>query len=202
MNYFKYQYQNSLGKIWPLFKGLQGAADECLERNKSGFWCDYGHTLEILRSAMNGNLRVPDSEDAEFDLRLYEFACQKTDNITRKKSYQKILTIVDTQERDDKEVGYGEVSMNKLCIQEDLFDEVEQSESFERGFNELLEVRSEYIVKKGIDPVELLRNAIRGIPSAITGIQRLCDEKMKRVVVSLCEQGSQGLLQSRLEDLI
>lgn len=196
MNYFKYQFQGSMGPIWALFSELEGAAEETSAMKDSWNRCDYGHTLDIIHSAMNGNIL---SENGEFSLKNYEYACQKQERVDRLSMQDKLISIVELEDTEDKRVGYKEVASNKLKYVEEAYSVLENNEMFERCLSELVELRSMYIVELGIDPMELLRNALRGIPSAVKELKNIKDSKLKEIVVSLCEYGTNGYLQSRLD---
>ena len=86
---------------------------------------DFGHTVEIINSAMNKRLDNREGFDLEtFDLKAYEIECRKKDLIKLNDSRKKYLTIVDTVNGSDENVvGYGEISMNdsRLKSVEDAF---------------------------------------------------------------------------------
>lgn len=195
MNYFKYQFQGSMGPIWSLFQGLEGAAEETAQTLDSMSRCEYGHSVEIVQSAMRGNL--VGGED--FNLKNYEYACQKRDKISLSSTRDKILSIVEKEDEDDGTVGYGEYSANKLQSIEETYSELESNEAFERYLSELFEIRSIYIVEKGIDPMELLRSTLLGIPEAAREMSKITDKRLKEIIVNLCEMSEDGYLQKRLD---
>lgn len=199
MNYFRYQETGSLGGVWQLFSGLADLSKEWTtkKRNEGATW-DYGHSLEIISSALNGNL-----VDEEFNLKAYEIACANTDSIELGKRRARYLTIVDTVNGDeDSPVGYGEISSNdsRLRSIEDAFDLLNDNDEFESYLKELYNIRRSYIVDKGIDPVEMLLNSLKGLPEAVSGISVLVrdDTLLKDIVFALCENSSNSL-QVRLE---
>lgn len=197
MKYFKYQYQDSYGEIWGLFSGLSNLTKgEILNKNKR--W-DYSHTSEIINSAMNGNL--PKNQE-DFDLKAYEIACSKTDDIELKTSRKKYLSIVDTVNGSDTDVvGYGEISSNdkRLKSFDEALEMFEDNEEFEDCLSRLYNLRKDYIVECGVDPVEMLINSLKGIPEAVATITELLleDSSLKQIVEVLCENGTN--LQERLE---
>lgn len=197
MKYFNYQYADSLGEVWSLFSGLSALSQEgTANKNR---W-DYSHTTEIISSAMNGNL--PKNPE-EFDLKAYEIACAKNDEVELSKMRKKYLTIVDTVNgNDEATVGYGEISSNdkRLRVVEDAFALFDDNDEFERCLSELFNIRKGYIVEKGIDPVEMLANSLKGIPEAISSLSELFskDSSLKSLVEVLCENGV-NTLQVRLD---
>lgn len=198
MKYFNYQYKGSMGKVWELFKDLGEVPEEEIVAQSSKDKCEYGHTLEIIRSAMNGNMGVAEYENG-FDLKAYEYKCQKNDEITYGKLRDKFLSIVDKVGEDDDRVNYGEVSSNTLRSFEESFDLLEKNVAFERCLADLYNIRTKYIVEKGIDPVETVLNSLRGVPEAVNEIKNLIfsDSVLRDIVISLCE-GSSGFLEERL----
>lgn len=199
MKYFNYQYADSLGEVWSLFSGLSALSQgECKQSSR---W-DYSHTTEIISSAMNGNL--PKNHE-DFDLKAYEIACSKTDEIELSNMRKKYLSIIDTVNGDDEAtVGYGEISSNDKRLQdtdvEDAFAMFEDNEAFEKCLSDLYNIRKDYIVEEGVDLVEMLLNSLKGIPEAISNIAELCvkDEVLKGLVEVLCENSANSL-QVRLE---
>lgn len=196
MKYFKHQYSDSLGEVWGLFSGLAELSKE--EKIGKDRRCSYGHTTEIMSSAMNGNLH-PET----FDLKAYEIACSKTDQIEIDSLRNKFLAIVDTVNGSEEDtVGYGKISSNdnRLKSIEDAFEILENNDEFERCLAELFNIRKGYIVEKGVDPVEMLVNSLKGIPEAVSSISELTkeDSVFKRIIETLCENGS-NILQGRLE---
>lgn len=198
MKYFKYQYQDSLGEIWGLFSGLANLSrEEVLNKNKR--W-DYSHTSEIINSAMNGNL--PKNHE-NFDLKAYEIACSKTDEIEISKSRKKFLTIVDKVNGSETDtVGYGEISSNDSRLQtvNEALELFEDNEEFEYCLSQLYNLRKDYIIEKGVDPVEMLASSLKGIPEAVSSIVELVSEDtiLKHIIEVLCENG-EDKLQGRLE---
>ena len=184
-----------MGKIWSLFSELKYAPQESIDTLNSAHRCPYSHTIEIISSAMNGNIYAPE----RFDLRGYEYACQKQEKINKISEASKLLAIVDeSEEEEEVGCGYGEISSNKIKIIEDAYQILEDDIAFQESLKELYGIRSKYIVDFGIDPVELLKGALRGIPESIDLVKKLKDSYLKEILVNLCELGSDGLLMEYL----
>lgn len=202
MKYFKHQYSESFGEIWGLFSDLASLSKEEI-LNKSGRG-EFSHTVEIINSAMNKKLDNREGFDLDtFDLRAYEAECRKKDDIKLNDSRKKFLTIVDTVNGSDNDVvGYGEISMNdnRLKSIEDAFALFDENDEFERCLSELYNIRKDYIVTKGVDPVEMLINSLKGIPEAVSLMAELVleDLSLKQIVEGLCSN-SKNTLQLRLE---
>lgn len=198
MKYFNYQYADSLGRVWGLFSELSSIS-RVGEEARNSRW-DYSHTTEIVNSAMNGNL--PRNHE-DFDLKAYEIACAKHDEVELSDSRKKFLTIVDNiNSKEETTVGYGQISLNdkRLKFVEDAFAELDNNDEFEKCLCELYNIRKSYIVDKGVDPVEMLANSLKGIPEAVSSMSNLFleDLALRRIVEVLCENGS-NTLQVRLE---
>lgn len=202
MKYFKHQYSESFGEIWGLFSDLASLSKEEI-LNKSGR-SEFSHTIEIINSAMNKKLDNREGFDLDtFDLRAYEAECRKKDDIKLNDSRKKFLTIVDTVNGSDNDVvGYGEISINdnRLKSIEDAFALFDENDEFERCLSELYNIRKDYIVTKGVDPVEMLINSLKGIPEAVSLMAELVleDLSLKQIVEGLCSN-SKNTLQLRLE---
>lgn len=205
MRYFKYQYSGSMGSIWALFSGIKDAPNEVIEAVKNSpnaNYCNYEHTLDIINSAMNGNIS---NYDDSFDLKSYEYACQKQDRLEKNSSKNKTYFIVDDEDDDDGEdrrVGYKEVSSRTLGASEDAYETFEENEVFEKSLKDLIDIRSFYMAEFGIDPMELLRSALVGIPEAVKELSKISDGRLKEIITNLCEYGSDGYLKSRLDSCL
>lgn len=202
MNYFKHQYSESFGEIWELFSDLASLSkEEVLNKNNRS---EFGHTVEIINSAMNKKLDNREGFNLEtFDLRAYEAECRKKDDIKLNDSRKKFLTIVDTVNGNDENlVGYGEISMNdnRLKSIEDAFALFDEDDEFERCLSELYNIRKDYIITRGVDPVEMLINSLKGIPEAVSLMTDMVveDLSLKNIVEGLCSN-SRNSLQLRLE---
>lgn len=205
MKYFKHQYSESLGEIWSLFSDLASLSkeEEVISKGSRG---EFGHTVEIINSAMNKKLDNREGFNLEtFDLRAYEAECRKKDEIKLNDLRKKYLTIVDTVNGNDdtNTVGYGEISMNdtRLKSMEDAYAVLEDNDEFETYLAKLYTLRKEYIVGKGIDPVEMLVNSLKGIPEAVSLMTELIsvDLPLKQIIEGLCSNSSNNNLQARLE---
>ena len=205
MKYFKHQYSESLGEIWSLFSDLASLSkeEEVVGKGSRG---EFGHTVEIINSAMNKKLDNREGFNLEtFDLRAYEAECRKKDEIKLNDLRKKYLTIVDTVNGNDdtNTVGYGEISMNdtRLKSMEDAYAVLEDNDEFETYLAKLYTLRKEYIVGKGIDPVEMLINSLKGIPEAVSLMTELIsvDLPLKQIIEGLCSNSSNNNLQARLE---
>lgn len=205
MKYFKHQYSESLGEIWSLFSDLASLSkeEEVVSKGSRG---EFGHTVEIINSAMNKKLGNREGFNLEtFDLRAYEAECRKKDEIKLNDLRKKYLTIVDTVNGNDdtNTVGYGEISMNdtRLKSMEDAYAVLEDNDEFETYLAKLYTLRKEYIVGKGIDPVEMLINSLKGIPEAVSLMTELIsvDLPLKQIIEGLCSNSSNNNLQARLE---
>lgn len=202
MKYFKYQYSDSLGEVWGLFSELASLSEEeILNKNKR---YDYSHTTEIINSAMNSKIESREGFNTdEFNLKAYEFKCHQNDEIKLNDLRKKHLTIVDTiNGSDDDVVGYGEISSNDTRLRsiEDAFELLEDNDEFEKCLCELYSIRKDYIIEKGVDPVEMLKNSLKGVPEAVTSMVDLLleDSSLKNIIEVLCENGN-NVLQGRLE---
>ena len=205
MKYFKHQYSESLGEIWSLFSDLASLSkeEEVVSKGSRG---EFGHTVEIINSAINKKLDNREGFILEtFDLRAYEAECRKKDEIKLNDLRKKYLTIVDTVNGNDdtNTVGYGEISMNdtRLKSMEDAYAVLEDNDEFETYLAKLYTLRKEYIVGKGIDPVEMLINSLKGIPEAVSLMTELIsvDLPLKQIIEGLCSNSSNNNLQARLE---
>lgn len=196
MEYFKYQYSGSMGKVWNLFTDLnEVSVEEKLGNSRKNI--SYSHTLEIVKSAMGGNALSKD----DFCLKAYEYKCNENDGFARIKDCEKYLNIVDTSgDSDDScRTGFGDIAETKLRSIEDAFDDFESMVDFEKSLNVLYSIQKDYIVEKGIDVVEMLLSSLKGIPTAVNDMASLVleDPFLRDILESLCGR-SEGMLEQRL----
>lgn len=199
MKYYKYQNTKSMSKVWELFKELGTMSTEQLEKLYEG--SNYSHTLDIVNAALNGSISLTDESVSGFNLAAYEYRCKETDKISNFNRCKDIVNIIDVDNSDDDlKVGYGEVSSRAIKSFEDSYDEVINSEEFEENIRMLYGIRSKYIIEHGIDLVSVLRSSLQGIPEAINEVKNLMsDNCVKDLILSLCENSSDGRLLKALE---
>lgn len=197
MRYFDYQNNAEMGRVWGLFSGLANLT----KNDKMGVnrTVEYGHTIEIIKSALNNNFAL----DEEFSLAHYERTCIKHDGYGINSSGTTMLAIVDSINGEDERVNYGEISCNQLPSKEDPYRELEDKDEFERCLKQLCDLRGLYQIQLGIDPVETLKNSLKGVPEAVTSLVTLISEdiQLKEIISFLCENGS-NILQERLEGIL
>lgn len=194
MRYFRYKYSGSLGLIWQLFAELKDAPEECLSQKDRITRCDYGHTEKIINSAMNGKLF-----DDNFSLKDYEYKCQSNDKITRFKNSQKVLSIVTDEMPKDSKRNIGTIRESQLKVSERVFETIDSKSDIDKNIERLFSIREDYIVNKGLDPVVMLRNSLRGIPEAIKimkGTQG--DKELNSIIQALLEAADTKVLLSKL----
>lgn len=201
MRYFKYQNNQSMSKVWSLFADLGRMTPE--QKAKIYGTSDYSHTLEIVHSALNGNIPLTDEAISQFNLGAYEMSSRLNDKKAKIKKAKKVLNIVEFDNSDeDIRVGFGDVSDRKLSTIDESFEEILNNDEFECSIRELLNIRSTYIVEHGIDLVSVLLSALKGIPEAVKSLKDLMsDNKVYDLVTGLCSNSYGGLI-PRLEAVV
>lgn len=194
MNYFNYQPQCPMGQVWSLFTDLRNAG----ERQLVSDYDEYGHSLDIIKAAISGNI-----SEVDFNLSAYETQCYLNDKKDFYNKLDKVLYIVDnaTSDSEDLRVNYGEISSNssKLKSQKDPYVDIEDMSTFESNLNELLGLRNSIIAVKGVDIVELLKNSLKGIPDAIKELSIIVKEDTSNLSCILSSLLESEVPLSRLE---
>lgn len=202
MNYFQYKVKEPMGKIWALFQRLGKLSEEEIK----GTRCEYLHTMEIIRSALAGNILLTDDAIRGFNLLAYENACKVNDKNNVRGNVSKELFIVDTSGAEDEseKVSFGDISERKLQRLSDEFEDVIDSRTFEQNLKWLLGVRNEYIVEYGVDVVSLLTGALDGITEAKETLVNFAKKNkvFLDVVSEICESGDHEVLLERLSLVI
>lgn len=188
-----------MSKVWSLFKDLGDMTPSQLERVYSD--CDYSHTLDIVRAALNGAIPLTEDGIDDFNLQAYEYKCKENEKNGKYKRAKDVLNIVDfDNSEEDGKVGYGDVSDRKIKSIEDSYEEIMKSEEFEQNIKTLYDIRTKYIVEKGVDLVSILIGSLKGIPEAVLEVKNLIqDSYLKDLIVSLCECSKDGKLLRVLE---
>lgn len=185
MNYFNYMPEgmSHLGKVWGLFDSM--SLDEI---NR----CPYEYSLEIVKSALQGNITLEESEGEKFPLKEYTYGCRRNEKIVKRSKAKKELFIVDSYTEDENEkIGFGDVSERVLKDIDMLFDEMIDDETFEQSLMSLMGIRNEYLVKEGVDIVELVKGALKNVKASIKTLSRLSrnDRRLRFIVEGLLGTG-------------
>lgn len=195
MNYFNYNPDgmSHLGKVWNLFSSM--SPDE-INRNS------YEYTLEIVESALQGNISLDSSETGEeFSLLGYTYGCRKNEKIARRLKVKKELNIVDSFTEDENEkIGFGDISEKALKSIDTMFDEMLDNECFEQSIEALMGIRNEYLIKEGIDIAELLKSALGKFNSSVKTLSKFArkDDRLRFILEGLLSTGHGDELLDRL----
>lgn len=200
MRYFKYQCGDQMGSVWSMFKELADISEFDRNPQERGR-CLYGHTMETLDSLMHKAERGVNLTSEEFCLRAYELQCQRNDDTQQMIDADKCLAIIDeADEKEDQRLGYGQVSSRNLKTYEELYDEVDNSDVFDRYMSTLYSVNKVYITEQGVDIIVMLKSALKGIPMAVEGLTSLInkDSRLRSIVYGLCDSSENGHLLKQL----
>lgn len=199
MNYFNYKPEAQMGKVWSLFERLGTLSEEEIVSSSRH---DYSHTMDIIKSALAGNIPLSEEGIRNFNLQGYEYTCKTNDKIVARQNVDKELFIVDSigEKDEDIRVHFGDISERKLKSLDTAFDEMLDNSDFELNLLCLCGVREDYIIKEGIDVVDLLYSALSGIKDASEILVNLLkkDSKLMNLVSSLCESCDHDILLNRL----
>lgn len=194
MNYFNYMPDSNkhMGKVWNLFESM---TTEEIERGS------YEYSLDIVKAALNGRITLEGEEGENFPLREYTAGCKRNTRLTNRANTKKELFIVDSFTEDENEkIGFGDVSERVLKDIDTLFDTLVDDQTFEQCLVNLMGIRNEYIVKQGIDPVEIIRGSIKQMASSMKILSSLVkeDNRVSQIVDGLLGTGHGDEVLSRL----
>ena len=196
MNYFNYvpSCTAHLGKVWNLFDSM---SMEEINLNS------YEYSLEIVKSALQGNISLSEDSDGEtlFSLKDYTYGCKRNEKISRRANVKKELFIVDSFTEDENEkIGFGDISERVLKDIDTMIDTMLDDESFEQSIISLLGIRNEYLVKEGVDVVELIKGSLNNVKESIKILSRLIkkDNRLATIVEGLIGTGHGDEVLSRL----
>lgn len=194
MNYFNYMPDSKkhMGKVWNLFESM---STEEIERGS------YEYSLDIVKAALNGRIALEGEESENFHLREYTAGCKRNTRLTNRANAKKELFIADSFTEDENEkIGFGDVSERVLKDIDVLFDTLIDDETFEQCLINLMGIRNEYIVKRGIDLVEIIRGSIKQMAVSMKELSSLVkdDPRIGAIVDGLFGTGHGDEVLSRL----
>lgn len=189
MNYFDYKPKCQMGKVWALFQKLAKLTDEEILADDRH---NYTHTLDIISSALSGNISLEDENLSTFNLQAYEARCRANDKNTMRANVDKMLYIVDSgvmEESSGEKLSYGDIAERNLPRNQDDYNLVLSRTSMDENLNYLCSLRNEYIINHGVDIVELLKSSLSGIRDATGKLTELAqkDERISETLMYLCE---------------
>lgn len=201
MNYFTYQYEGSLGRVWSLFNKMGSSLEEGSSKPKN-----YEHTYDIVKAAMRGSIRLDDYNLENFNLDAYERGCLNYDELNKYHDAEKVKFLVDEGDEEAVEghIKFDQYPMRKIERLDEGIDDVDDACTFEDSFKELMRMRKFYIVKSGVDIVRLLLNTLKGVPEVRAKLLAIVNsnEKVKELIGVLCETCQGNRLINLLEEVV
>lgn len=192
MNYFNYVPESNkhMGKVWSLFDSM--SAEE-INRNS------YEYSLNIIRAAIQGSIVVDENE--KFPLKGYTYGCRRNEKLSKCQQTMKELFIVDSFTEDENEkIGFGDISERVLGEVDTMLDAFIDDESFEQSIESLLGLRNEYLVKQGIDIVEIVKGALKNVQASVKMLATLSgiDTRLRVIIEGLLGTGHGSEVLNRL----
>ena len=83
------------------------------------------HTLDIISSALSGNIPLEDENLSTFNLQAYEARCRANDKNTMRANVDKMLYIVDSgvmEESSGEKLSYGDIAERNLPRNQDDYN--------------------------------------------------------------------------------
>ena len=132
---------------------------------------------EILQAGLSGRIDLK----SPFYLDAYCKAVEEKTRLATSARLKKVTTYVDTSNGSEKEekLGYGLVSLNQVSLlarMEDHFEKLIDNDELMYSVSQIKSLNSSFILEYSVNIVETLRNAVRGIPSAVSKLRELCSE--------------------------
>lgn len=196
MNYFSNQYNENIFEVWGKLTNLV----EVQQQEESVVGEGFEFIYQLVHALMNEQKVNKESFDNRYiDIKAYEYRCRKNEENQVNSTRAKIDHIVDMVNSKDKEhVGYGEKSSNDLALSSDKSDFDESEDKFDciLSLEALKEYRKTYLVTDGVDIIQTLTNALKGIPEAIRLLKTYItsDGLLRDAVITLCENNKNSLI--------
>lgn len=159
-------YSEIPASVWGLFKEMGN------DPTKSVPYVD-----EILNAGLDGRIAT----NVPFYIEAY---CKAIETNTRMADYARVRKVVNTVDddinhADDLRCPYGTISLSQVSLvakMEDSFEKLADSEELRYAVSQIRSLNEKFILEYSVNIIETLRYAVRGIPSAIDNLRRLCSE--------------------------
>ncbi len=168
-----------------IFKGIDEIPAECwnlftdLVNTEDQQQMDYCY--EIISTYLNGSLR----EREKFNLKGYAYGIKKKEQLNYDKRKNKLLFLDDNSFDDNGGKGTAGYTMstdlvvqNQTTVEEyaDVFDELLNSYELRYAVETIEELKEDIFIEENIDIIECVRQAMRGLPSAVQALKGICAE--------------------------
>lgn len=147
---------------------------------------------EILRAGMTGRIDL----DSEFNLYGYCHKIKTTGNMSAvKKQLEKETYIAFDSSDFEGTAKSGGVQANKLTPFIEEYDAIEDKAELDFAVNMISQLHNDLLVQEGINIPVLIKRALVGVPQAIAGLKKVCDEFeiLGEYIKVVLEAGSKGV---------
>ena len=132
---------------------------------------------EILNAGLEGRIAT----NLPFYIDAY---CKAVESNTRMADYARVKRVVstvdtDVKDMDDMRNAYGTVSLSHVSLvarMEDSFDKLADDEELRYAISQIRSLNESFILEYSVNIIETIKYAVRGIPSAIDNLRKLCNE--------------------------
>ncbi len=168
-----------------IFKGINEIPVDCwklfadLADNPNKQEIDYSY--EIISTYLRGNLR----EREDFNLKGYAYGIQKNEKLAFDKRKTKELFLDDNSFDDNGGKGKAPCTISSDLVAQhqttveacsDVFEELIDSYELRYAVETIQELKEDIFIEENIDIVECVRQAMRGLPSAVQSLKGICAE--------------------------
>ena len=151
-------------EVWALFTDMNKNPSKSVQ-----------YTCEILKAGLLGRIDL----SSPFSMEAY---CRTIDANLKLVEYQgskKLLRIQEDSALDEiNGLKWGNVTLSRASLvtrMKDQFEEILDSDELKFAVSQISSLNEEFIINEGINVVEVLKNAVRGIPSAVERLKYICD---------------------------
>lgn len=132
------------------------------------------YAYEIVRAGLLGRIDL----GSPFHLEAYCKTVESNLALAEFTESKKLLHFKNGVDSDGNEIkSWGTVSLEKASLvarMEDKFEVILNSEELDFAVRQISSLNEEFIINEGINVVEVLKNAVRGIPSAVEKLKYIC----------------------------
>ena len=157
---------NSLGLVWNLFAQLgKMSVKSIIANSRYGDESRLSFSDSLIRSAATSQKYFNNRDGEDFNILGYDYVVRHYDKIAKFKKLEKEVFLVGVQDnpssKDDLQVGYGEVSEDKVLVSQDDTSSVEDKLDYLLAWQNFGKIQKIF-ERKGYQLDTLLLLAIRG----------------------------------------
>lgn len=157
-------YSDIPASVWSLFTEMGESPTK-----------SFPYVDEILTACLEGRIAT----NVPFNFEGYCKAIEMNTRLACNSRAKKVFAYTEDDNIEDDGITYGTISLNRVSLvakMENYFDKLEDDDELLYAVSQIRSLNETFILEYSVNILETLRNAVRGIPSAVDKLRSLCDE--------------------------